>query len=440
MHSIRLCLLAAVSVTRLNATPPCQDPQWIVAADSSFNDSVSMLLPTGPNSFVAGGSFESVGTLQVNNIAHYNGAKWEALGAGLKGDATVKFPSIWAGAIVSGGDLVIGGQYAIAGTASANNIARWNGVEWSPLGSGVGGSAELGSTIVYGILELPSGDLIAAGRFSKSGVQDINNIARWDGVNWSPLGQGVNKDVGPMLLMPNGDLVVSGIFTQAGGKLANFVARWDGQEWYEFAGGIFTDPTYEYPVVNGLAWLPDGRLLASGRFDAAGGPIGVGVPAKNLAVWDGTAWAEFAGGTSPNGPNALHMRSDGNVLIGGYFTSAGGVTVNNIARWDGTAWHPLDEGVESGVATITSLPSGNILVGGWFKFAGGQSAGHFARFGCPANACCGDCDASGLLNIDDFICFQTLYALSDPKADCDASGGLDIDDFICFQTAYALGC
>ncbi len=54
---------------------------------------------------------------------------------------------------------------------------------------------------------------------------------------------------------------------------------------------------------------------------------------------------------------------------------------------------------------------------------------------CPA-----DCDASGTLNIDDFVCFQTLYALGDPAADCDGNSALNIDDFICFQTNFALGC
>ncbi len=62
------------------------------------------------------------------------------------------------------------------------------------------------------------------------------------------------------------------------------------------------------------------------------------------------------------------------------------------------------------------------------------------NFPQPPSACYADCDASGELNIDDFICFQTLFALSDPKADCDASGTLDIDDFICFQTFFAIGC
>ncbi len=57
-----------------------------------------------------------------------------------------------------------------------------------------------------------------------------------------------------------------------------------------------------------------------------------------------------------------------------------------------------------------------------------------------AIACEADCDGSSSLTIDDFICFQTLFALGDPAADCDGSTGLNIDDFICFQTLFALGC
>jgi Immunoglobulin domain len=57
-----------------------------------------------------------------------------------------------------------------------------------------------------------------------------------------------------------------------------------------------------------------------------------------------------------------------------------------------------------------------------------------------AGVCDGDCDCDGTLGIDDFICFQTLFAIGEPAADCDANGQLAIDDFICFQTAFALGC
>ncbi len=54
--------------------------------------------------------------------------------------------------------------------------------------------------------------------------------------------------------------------------------------------------------------------------------------------------------------------------------------------------------------------------------------------------CYPDCDGDGTLSIDDFICFQTEYALGIDTADCEADGILDINDFICFQTFYAIGC
>jgi hypothetical protein len=55
-------------------------------------------------------------------------------------------------------------------------------------------------------------------------------------------------------------------------------------------------------------------------------------------------------------------------------------------------------------------------------------------------SCAADCDGSATLDIDDFICFQTFFALGDLAADCDADGTLTIDDFVCFQSAFALGC
>jgi len=55
-------------------------------------------------------------------------------------------------------------------------------------------------------------------------------------------------------------------------------------------------------------------------------------------------------------------------------------------------------------------------------------------------SCQPDCDANGTLNIDDFICFQTLFAIVDPDADCDASGSLNIDDSICFRMLFVIGC
>jgi len=54
---------------------------------------------------------------------------------------------------------------------------------------------------------------------------------------------------------------------------------------------------------------------------------------------------------------------------------------------------------------------------------------------CPA-----DMDGNGVLNLFDFLAFQTLYGNGDPGADFDGSGTLNLFDFLAFQTAYGNGC
>lgn len=55
-------------------------------------------------------------------------------------------------------------------------------------------------------------------------------------------------------------------------------------------------------------------------------------------------------------------------------------------------------------------------------------------------SCYPDCDHDGAGTVDDFICFQTQFALGNPYADCDGDLALTIDDFICFQTFFCCGC
>jgi hypothetical protein len=68
------------------------------------------------------------------------------------------------------------------------------------------------------------------------------------------------------------------------------------------------------------------------------------------------------------------------------------------------------------------------------------------RADCPAPPCYPNCDGSTgaggqpTLNVNDYICFQTRFALGDPYADCDQNGLRNVNDYICFQTKFALGC
>jgi hypothetical protein len=61
----------------------------------------------------------------------------------------------------------------------------------------------------------------------------------------------------------------------------------------------------------------------------------------------------------------------------------------------------------------------------------------------PCYVNCDGSTTSPILNVNDFICFQNLYAAGIPTANCDGSTTppiLNVSDFICFQQKYAAGC
>jgi hypothetical protein len=54
--------------------------------------------------------------------------------------------------------------------------------------------------------------------------------------------------------------------------------------------------------------------------------------------------------------------------------------------------------------------------------------------------CYADCDGNGVLDNEDFLCFQSAFLAGEPYADCDGSGTLDFFDFLCFQNEFLAGC
>ena len=110
-------------------------------------------------------------------------------------------------------------------------------------------------------------------------------------------------------------------------------------------------------------------------------------------------------------------------------------------------WYTIDGGGGSsaggGLSLIGTIgqPDTGASTGGAFQCGGGFWGGSAAAPPCYAN-----CDGSTvppILNVSDFICFQTKYAANDPYANCDGSTTvpiLNVSDFICFQSQYAAGC
>ncbi|MBK8975500.1 MAG: hypothetical protein IPM29_06210 [Planctomycetes bacterium] len=252
-------VLACGSFTVIEAVPAAHIARWDGATWSPLGGGTDgrvravIELPNGD--LVAAGDFTTAGGAPAANIARWDGGAWSPLGSGT--DGTVR-----ALAALPNGDLVAGGLFSTAGSAPAANIARWNGIAWSGLGAGVAGGSFDGS-VIQTLVVLANGDLCAGGHFATAGGATVNGVARWSGGTWSGFGSGMTwtwlfatlpGGVHSLLELPNGDLVAAGLFDRAGGVPVTNVARWNGTAWQTMG----TIPGY----VRGLLRLPDGDLLA----------------------------------------------------------------------------------------------------------------------------------------------------------------------------------
>ena len=88
----------------------------------------------------AGGKFRSIGGVMANNIAKWDGTSWSALGSGITG---YEYDTGVHAHAVSGTNLYAGGHFRTAGGVAANYVAKWDGTNWSALGSGLDDSVNV---------------------------------------------------------------------------------------------------------------------------------------------------------------------------------------------------------------------------------------------------------------------------------------------------------
>jgi len=147
-----------------------------------------------------------------------------------------------------------------------------------------------------------------------------------------------------------------------------------------------------------LNW--DGKLVVGGEFTSAGG-----IAASKVALWDGTNWQALGTGLDDTVCALTVYR--GELVAAGRFTAAGAVPANSVARWDGTSWLPLGAGVGGYVSGFGGLPyasalaayRGELIVGGSFTTAGDQVSAYWARWGCAVpDVCLGDGNCDGVVN------------------------------------------
>lgn len=231
---------------------------------SGVNGTVTAIVVRGNDVYV-GGSFTSAGGITTSRIAKWNGTSWSGYsgnplpntvtGLGFIGNDMyvssnttafntpnylLKFDgTTWTGLAdgmgghgvsslaVLGTNVYITGGFSTVGGVAANQVAKWDGSTWSALGGGLppGGFGLGGSRV-----GTSGTDIIAVGDFTVATGGPAEHVARWNGSNWAPLGNGLDA-TGSTVFAAGGNIYVGGAFSRAGCNISPYLARWRETVW-----------------------------------------------------------------------------------------------------------------------------------------------------------------------------------------------------------------
>ncbi|MDQ5912113.1 MAG: Delta-60 repeat protein/Por secretion system C-terminal sorting [Patescibacteria group bacterium] len=225
------------------------------------------------------------------------------------------------------------------------------------------------------------GKILAGGHFTSYNGTSTNRIIRLNAngtmdETFNTGGAGFNSFLRWIEVQPDGKILVGGSFTTFNGVASNRLIRLysDGTRDNDFvvgtsiAGGVTSLIT--------MARQTDGKVLIGGVFTTYNGSSS---PYIARLGTDGSIDPSFSIGTGFNGRvNSIQVLSDGDILVGGEFTSYNGTSINRIIRLnsDGTIDLSLDVGTgfNGSVYVIRPQSDGTLIVGGLFTTYKGTTA------------------------------------------------------------------
>ncbi|MBK9129147.1 MAG: hypothetical protein IPM13_15295 [Phycisphaerales bacterium] len=237
-----------------------------------------------PASLYAAGQFRRAGSaldgdiVTCQNVARWNGTKWEAVGNGWAGSFAYALETFDDG---NGPRLYIGGL----GTTFAPALQRFNAGDniWeTPTPDPLFSSATVRSLKAFNDGSGPAlfvgGDLPGAAGVVSPGV------VKYTGSAWVAVGGGVTGVTYSMDAFNDGSgaaLYLGGSFTF---PTPDKVMKWDGTSLSSTGSNIST--TAIGPILNTLTVEGETALYASGRFFA----VGAGIPVNSVAKYDSEGW------------------------------------------------------------------------------------------------------------------------------------------------------
>ncbi len=334
-----------VMVALLTIKIATQAQNW--ASIGTFNRPPSIVWydSTDQKLLVAGG-FTWFDSTEIHGFGYVQGDSVIGMGCGFEVPCGLTLPYNSTTSRVTGfarylGVLYVTGYFERAGGQIVNGIAKWQGNDWVPVGSGLSHQGNAGNGIGNG-LEVINDELYIYGNFDSINGIEAHGIAKFDGKFWMPVFDLPRFQ--PNSSSPNsiidaewyqGELYVGGNFSKTGAiPPINDLVKWNGSDWIAVGNGI----TGSFNSVQKLLQY-DNKLVIAGGFTYGRNPGSI--PGNNITTWDGIQWDTLRGGVLYS--NLTGVVSDikihhNKLFVGGGFNQAGDLAVNNLAIWDGQIW------------------------------------------------------------------------------------------------------
>lgn len=367
----------------------------------------------GTEQVFLGGSLQSISGCVVSGLVRWDGAAFTAVPGGLSGTVV---SSVW-----FQGQLHVAGAFTIAGSPA--RAARFDGTQWHELRGSQGQEISAGQVKELVVHDDGTGEaLYLIGWLFDVGGIAMRNVVRWNGSEWSALGDGLDDICEDGVVWNDGSgpkLYVTGFFDFSGSNPVKGVARWNGSSWEAvgsggppsgFAIGAFTHPTLGGLFVRGSGSLRrfDGSSWSSLAYLVLEDFIEFddGVTTRMLAAgsgqlleWDGLQFNSLASfSTGSGGALALGQVDFGAqggrlLLVGGGFATVSAPTLatplatRGLALFDGSNWSAapgaLETGLDNNIRAMARFDDGRgeaLYVGGDFLNAGSIPASRIARW------------------------------------------------------------
>ncbi len=231
-------------------------------------------------------------------------------------------------AIQPDGKIIVVGAFTEFNGEPRNGIVRLlpdgslESEEDFQIGSGLSGGYLAGVALQDDQKILLWGDFDSFDGQPRSGLARLRTDGSLEGLDEFDVGSGAIGAVRSLALQNDGKIIIGGTFTRFDGQTRNRLARLqpdgslEGLETFQIGVGVVGDSS---AVVSSIALQADGKILLGGRFERVAGESRNNL-ARLLPNGSVESRETFHPGDGPNGSvNALLVKQDGGILVGGPF-------------------------------------------------------------------------------------------------------------------------